>query len=66
LAPEPSCWAELIQTINRLVESGKYVTQVHTRDNRTGFYELENGHAVMHGNQDTDFVVTSDGTKHPV
>jgi hypothetical protein len=42
------------------------VTQVHTRDNRTGFYELENGHAVMHGNQDTDFVVTSDGTKHPV
>jgi hypothetical protein len=43
-----------------------YVTQLHTRDNRQGQYELENGHAVIHGNQEEDFLVTSDGVKHPV
>ena len=64
-APAPSRWAELIAKIGSLTESGQYVTQVHTRDNRNGQYETENGFAIMHGNQDEDFLVTSDGIKHP-
>lgn len=57
---------ELIAKINALAESGQYVTQVHTRDNRSGAYETLNGDAQMHGNADDDFVVTSDGVKHPL
>lgn len=55
----------MIAKIGSLTESGQYVTQVHTRDNRNGQYETENGFAIMHGNQDEDFLVTSDGIKHP-
>lgn len=64
--PAPSRWAELIQKIGQLADSGHYVTQVHTRDNRSGTYETANGDAAMHGNAESDFVVTSDGVKHPV
>lgn len=64
--PAPSRWAELIQKINELADAGHYVTQVHTRDNRAGSYETANGDAAMHGNAEEDFVVTSDGMKHPV
>jgi hypothetical protein len=65
-SPAPSRWADVIAKINALSGSGMYVTQLHTRDNRTGQYELENGHAVINGNQEEDFLVTSDGVKHPV
>lgn len=64
--PAPSRWAELIQKIGQLADSGHYVTQVHTRDNRSGTYETANGDAAMHGNAESDFVVTSDGMKHTV
>lgn len=65
-APAPSRWVDLIAKINALAESGQYVTQVHTRDNRSGVYETLNGNAAMHGNAGDDFVVTSDGVKHPL
>lgn len=64
-APAPSRWAELIAKINALTEKpGTYVTQVHTRDNRSGIYETENGSAAIHGNGNDDFLVTSDGKRH--
>lgn len=62
--PAPSRWAELIKRITALSESGKVVTQLHTRDSRSGFYELENGNAVIHGNGEEDYLVTADGTRH--
>lgn len=65
-SPAPSRWAELIQKITALSNAGSFVTQLHTRDNRHGQYELDNGSAVIHGNQDDDFLVTSDGVKHPL
>ena len=62
--PAPSRWAELIAEINRLSELGLLVTQVHTRDNRSGFYETDYGNAIMHGNAEDDYLVTSDGLRH--
>ena len=56
----------MIVKITALSDSGKFVTQLHTRDNRDGQYELDNGFAVIHGNQEDDFLVTSDGVKHPL
>ncbi len=68
--PQASRWAELIQKINDLTESRThYVTQVHTRDpqgNRAPIYETHTGTAAVFWNQETDFLVTSDGKKHPV
>jgi hypothetical protein len=54
----------LIAEINRLSELGLLVTQVHTRDNRSGFYETDYGNAIMHGNAEDDYLVTSDGVAH--
>lgn len=46
---------------------GAVITQVHTRDNRSGIHEMDGGAtASLIGNQEDDFVVTSDGVKHPL
>lgn len=49
-----------------MTDAGHLVTQVHTRDNRSGIYETICGNAIMHGNADDDFLVTSDGVRHPL
>lgn len=52
---------------NDLAGRGAVVTQMHTRDKRDGFHEMEGGStATITGLQDADFLVTSDGVKHEV
>ena len=62
--PAPSRWGELIARINELTQAGLLITQVHTRDNRFEPYETETCVAVMHGNAEDDYLVSSSGQIH--
>lgn len=64
-SPAPSRWVELTVKALELDET-QFVTQIHTRDNRSGMHSLYKGEAVIIGNQESDFLVTSDGTIHNI